>query len=132
MALLAVSICVVIAGLIGLLTSILTSLNERRREMAILRAVGARPWHLLLLLVSESALLATCGVLLGMALVVTVTALAADTLEQRFGVFVAVRWPSAFEWLIAGAVVLAAVLVSLWPAWRAYRNALADGLTIRT
>ena len=66
-ALLAVSICVVAAGLIGMLTAILTSLNERRREMAILRAVGARPWHVLLLMVSESALLAVCGVLAGMA-----------------------------------------------------------------
>jgi putative ABC transport system permease protein len=131
-ALLAVSVCVVIAGLIGMLTSILTSLNERRREMAILRAVGARPWHLLLLLISESALLASLGVLLGMAMVVSATALSADALEQRFGIFVAVRWPSAFEWLIADVVVLAAVVVSLWPAWRAYRNALADGLTIRT
>ena len=131
-ALLAVSICVVIAGLIGMLTSILTSLNERRREMAILRAVGARPWHLLLLLVSESALLAITGVLVGMAIVVAVTAISADTLERKFGIFVAVRWPTAFEWLIAGAVVVAAMIVSLWPAWRAYRNALADGLTIRT
>jgi len=131
-ALLAVSICVVVAGLIGMLTAILTSLNERRREMAILRAVGARPWHLLLLLLSESALLAISGVFLGMGMIVLVTALSAATLEQQFGIFVAVRWPSAFEWIIAGAVVLAAVLVSFWPAWQAYRNALADGLTIRT
>jgi len=130
-ALLAVSICVVIAGLIGMLTSILTSLNERRREMAILRALGARPWHLLLLLISESALLAVSGALIGMGMIVVITAAAADTLEQRFGLFVAVRWPSKFEWLIAGAVVFFAVLISLWPAWRAYRNALADGLTIR-
>jgi putative ABC transport system permease protein len=32
--------------LIGMLTAIFTSLNERRREMAILRSVGARPWHI--------------------------------------------------------------------------------------
>ena len=130
-ALLAVSICVVGAGLIGMLTSILTSLNERRREMAILRAVGARPWHVLLLLISESALLAASGALVGMGALVAGTALAAPALERRFGIFVEIRWPGAFEWLIAGVVVAAAILVSLWPAWRAYRNALADGLTIR-
>ena len=130
-ALLAVSICVVIAGLIGMLTAILTSLNERRREMAILRAVGARPWHILLLMISESALLAATGALLGMALIVMATAFGAPVLEQRFGIFVEVRWPGAIEWLIAGVVTLAAIFVSLWPAWRAYRNALADGLTIR-
>jgi len=131
LALLAVSICVVIAGLIGMLTSILISLNERRREMAILRAVGARPWHVLLLLVSESALLAGAGAVAGMAMIVAATALFAQVLQQRFGIFIEVRWPGTFEWAIAGIVVVAAIIVGLWPAWRAYRNALADGLTIR-
>lgn len=130
-ALLAVSICVVVAGLIGMLTSILTSLNERRREMAILRAIGARPWHVLFLMVSESALLASLGALLGLAIIGVLTALLAPALEARFGIFLELRGPNALEWLIAGIVVLAGIIVSLWPAWRAYRNALADGLTIR-
>ena len=130
-ALLAVSICVVVAGLIGMLTAILTSLNERRREMAILRAIGARPWHVLVLLISESALLAASGVLVGMGLIMTSTVILAPALERRFGIFVEPRWPSSLEWLIAGLVIVAAVLISLWPAWRAYRTALADGLTIR-
>ena len=130
-ALLAVSICVVGAGLIGMLTSILTSLNERRREMAILRAIGARPWHILFLLVSESALLALTGVLLGMGIIIGSTAALAPMLEQRFGIFLELQWPGSFEWIIAALVVCAALVVSLWPAVRAYRNALADGLTIR-
>jgi len=130
-ALLAVSICVVVAGLIGMLTSILVSLNERRREMAILRAVGARPWHVVLLLISESALLAGAGALLGIGMIITATAALAPALESSFGIFIEVRWPGAFEWLIALVVVSAAVIVCLWPALRAYSNALADGLTIK-
>ncbi len=47
-ALMAVSGFVVIAGLLGMLSSLLTSLQERRREMAILRAMGARPRHVFL------------------------------------------------------------------------------------
>ncbi|MDJ0927644.1 MAG: ABC transporter permease [Gammaproteobacteria bacterium] len=130
-ALLAVSICVVAAGLIGMLTAILTSLNERRREMAILRAVGARPWHVLMLILSEAGLLAASGVLAGLALVILVTAAIAPWLEQQSGVFITIQPPGVFELVIAAAVIGAAVLISLWPAWRAYRNALADGLTIR-
>ncbi len=42
-ALLLVSACVVLVGLVGMLTALLASLGERRREMAILRSVGARP-----------------------------------------------------------------------------------------
>ncbi|MCZ7080169.1 FtsX-like permease family protein, partial [Salmonella enterica] len=50
-ALFVISLFVVLTGLIGMLTAILTSLNERRREMAILRSVGARPWHIASLLI---------------------------------------------------------------------------------
>ena len=57
-ALLAVSLFVIAVGIVSILTSILTSLNERRREMAILRSVGARPWMIFALLMSEAALLA--------------------------------------------------------------------------
>ena len=39
---------VLIAGLLGMLTTLLSTLNERRREMAVLRAVGAHPYHIIL------------------------------------------------------------------------------------
>ena len=60
-ALFVVSLFVVLTGLIGMLTAILTSLNERRREMAILRSVGARPWHIAGLLVVEAVVHRHCG-----------------------------------------------------------------------
>src|SRR5690606_15948583 len=53
-ALLVVAAFVVLAGLLGMLAAILTGLNERRREMAVLRSVGARPRHVFSLLVSEA------------------------------------------------------------------------------
>ncbi len=130
-ALLAVSLCVVAAGLIGMLTAILTSLNERRREMAILRAVGARPWQVLMLILSEAGLLAFCGVALGLAGVLALSAAAAPWLENRFGIFIGLQVPGLFELAVAAIVVGAALVIGLWPAWKAYRNALADGLTIR-
>ena len=67
-ALFVVSLFVVLTGLIGMLTAILTSLNERRREMAILRSVGARPWHIASLLIVEAFALALAGVVLGLLL----------------------------------------------------------------
>ncbi|MEO8443765.1 MAG: ABC transporter permease [Gammaproteobacteria bacterium] len=130
-ALLAVSGCVVLGGLLGMLTAILTSLNERRREMAILRSVGARPWHIFALLVSEAGLLALAGVLLGFAALYALLAALAPLIEDRFGIFVAIQLPGAYDLAIAGIVVGAALLMGLLPAWRAYRSALADGLTIR-
>jgi putative ABC transport system permease protein len=130
-ALLVVAGCVVFAGLLGMLTAILTSLNERRREMAILRSVGARPGHVFLLMMSEAALLGGAGVLVGMALLHATVALARPLLESRYGVFLSGNGITTFELLIGGVVVAAALLAGAIPAWRAYRNTLADGLTIR-
>ena len=128
---LAISGFVVLGGLLGMLTAILTSLNERRREMAILRSVGARPWHIFGLLVSEAGLLALAGVILGFATLYLLLAGLAPLIEERFGLFVALRPPGQWDLTIAGVVIAAALLMGVLPAWRAYRNALSDGLTIR-
>ena len=130
-ALLAISGFVVLGGLLGMLTAILTSLNERRREMAILRSVGARPWHIFGLLVSEAGLLALAGVVLGFATLYLLLAGLAPLIEERFGIFVALRPPGQWDLTIAVVVIAAALLMGVLPAWRAYRNALSDGLTIR-
>jgi putative ABC transport system permease protein len=130
-ALLAVAGCVVFAGLLGMLTAVLTSLNERRREMAILRSVGARPAHVFLLMMSESALLGVAGVVGGMALLHAAVALARPVLESRYGVFLSGNGITAYEVMIGAIVIAAALLAGALPAWRAYRNTLADGLTIR-
>ncbi|HBB77878.1 MAG TPA: peptide ABC transporter permease, partial [Pseudomonas sp.] len=84
-ALFVVSLFVVLTGLIGMLTAILTSLNERRREMAILRSVGARPWHIAGLLVVEAFALALAGVLLGLLLLYLAIAVAQGPLQGHYG-----------------------------------------------
>lgn len=130
-ALLIVAAFVVLAGLLGMLTAILTSLNERRREMAILRSVGARPGHVFALLVLESGLLALLGVLLGVVLMAAALAGLQPFLEHRFGVFVEIGGLTGYDVGILAAVVGSGLLIGSIPAWRAYRNSLADGLTIR-
>lgn len=130
-ALFVVSLFVVLTGLIGMLTAILTSLNERRREMAILRSVGARPWHIAGLLVIEAFALALAGAALGLTLLYVSIAVAQAPLQQFYGLYLPFGWPSGYEWRLLGAILLAAVLMGAVPAWRAYRQSLADGLSIR-
>jgi putative ABC transport system permease protein len=130
-ALMIIAAFVVLAGLLGMLTAILTSLNERRREMAILRSVGARPRHVFALLILEAGVLALLGVLTGVALTYGLLAGARPLLERRFGIFINVSGLSASDLAILGSIVLAALLMGVVPAWRAYRNALSDGLTLR-
>jgi putative ABC transport system permease protein len=130
-ALLVVSAFVVLVGLTGMLTVILASLNERRREMAILRSVGARPLHVFALFMSESALLALLGVLLGVGLLYGTLFVAQPLIADRFGLFVAIGMLSAYDLSILGVVLVAALIIGAIPSYRAYRYSLADGLTIR-
>ena len=131
-ALFIVSIFVVLTGLVGMLTAILASLNERRREMAILRSVGARPWHIFSLLLLEAFSLALVGVLLGLGLMYLTLWLAQPLILSHYGLFIAITPPSPWDWSLLGAILLAAIIMGGVPAWRAYRQSLIDGLSIRT
>jgi putative ABC transport system permease protein len=129
--LLAVAAFVVLAGLLGMLTAILVSLQERRREMAILRSVGAGPRHVFTLLVAEAGLIAVAGVALGLALTYALLAAGQPLLASRYGIFVPLAGLTGTDLAVLAGIVGAALLMGLVPAWRAYRNTLADGLTIR-
>lgn len=130
-ALLIISAFVIAIVLVGMLAMILSSLNERRREMAILRSVGARPAHVFGLLLSEAALLAASGLLLGVALLYLLLFAGQPFIEDRFGLLISITMPSARElWMLAG-VFVGAVLMGLLPAYRAYRYSLSDGLSMR-
>jgi putative ABC transport system permease protein len=130
-ALLVIAAFVVLAGLLGMLTAILTSLNERRREMAILRSVGARARHIFTLLIAEAGLLASLGVLLGVLLTYGLWFFGQPLIEQRFGIFLPIKGLSLNDLRILAAIIGAALLMGALPAWRAYRHTLSDGLTLR-
>ncbi|TMP76862.1 peptide ABC transporter permease, partial [Pseudoalteromonas phenolica] len=66
--LLLITLAVVLISLLGMLTSLLATLNQRRRELAILRSVGARPWHIFTLLISEAIFITVLGCAFGVAL----------------------------------------------------------------
>ncbi len=129
-ALFVVSLFVVLTGLIGMLTAILTSLNERRREMAILRSVGARPWHIASLLILEAFALALCGIVAGVALLYAGIAAAQGYVQANYGLYLPLSAPTAYEWSLLGIILAAALVMGAVPAWRAYRQSLADGLSI--
>jgi len=130
-ALFAISICVVVTGLIGMLSVILASLNERRREMAILRSCGARPIHVFTLLIGEAFLVTLLGIAVGLALLYSVLLVIRPIIEERFGLYLSVAPPTLGELGLLLAIVVAALVVAIIPALLAYRNSLADGLTLR-
>ncbi|MGF1681971.1 ABC transporter permease [Photobacterium minamisatsumaniensis] len=130
-ALLVVSGFVVIAGLLGMLTSLLTSLNERRREMAILRAMGAKPRHIFFLLISEAAALTALGILFGTALLYSLLLATQPLLQEQFGLLIAITPLTSHELMLLGLVQLSGIIVGTIPAIRAYQHSLSDGMTIK-
>ena len=130
-ALVVISGFVVASGLLGMLTMILASLNERRREMAILRAVGARPLQIFMLMISEAGILAVAGALLGVITLFSMLAIAQPILQDQFGILITVSLLTSYEWQLLGLVILSGVAIGVVPSIRAYRMSLADGMTIR-
>jgi putative ABC transport system permease protein len=114
-----------------MLVALLTSLSERRREMAILRSVGARPVHVFALILGEAAFLTAAGIALGVAALYIGLLAGRPWLESRLGLFIAVSPPSAYEFGLIVLVATAGLLIGLIPAYRIYRYSLADGMTLR-
>ncbi len=131
-ALLGVSAFVIAAGLIGLLTTLLTSLAERRREMAVLRSMGAGPGMVFGLLVAEAVALAGTAAILGVAAIHAGMFAVRPLVLERFGLYLAADLPGWFDLAVVVVVTVAAGLIGALPAWRAYRFSLADGLSVRT
>lgn len=130
-ALLAVSGLVALVSVVSLMAVVLAGLNERRRELAVLRAVGAGPRHVLALLALEGIWVTCAGVLLGVVLAQSGMALASPWMQQVLGIRLQMAAPLTSQLALAAAVLLAGLLASLGPAWRAYRLSLADGLSPR-
>jgi putative ABC transport system permease protein len=127
-ALLLMSALVASVSLVGLVAVVLAGLNERRRELAILRAVGAGPRHVFALLALEGVLLTLSGVLLGAAALWAAIAAGGPVLQAHTGIVLNLGAPGASQWQLAAALLAVGALASLVPGWRAYRLSLADGL----
>jgi putative ABC transport system permease protein len=130
-ALLAISALVALVSLASLVAVVLAGLNERRRELAVLRAVGAGPRHILVLLAAEGAWVTLAGALIGAAGAALAAFAAGPWLQAQFGIGLKLASPTPAQWALFGAVLAAGMLASLVPAWRAYRLSLADGLSPR-
>ena len=130
-ALIGVSAMVVVTALLGMMAMIFSSLNERRREMAIFRAMGARPLVIFGMLIFEASMIAISGAILGFALAYIGLYFARPIVDSAFGLWLPSAAPTLNEFSLLAAVVAACIIVSLLPAIRAYRLSLSDGMTVQ-
>lgn len=129
--LLLISVLVLLAALVGMITTLLASMKERQREMAILRATGAHPWHLFVLIQLEVLLITIASMVSAAGLLFISLALLQDKLAADFGLFISLNIINVITlYWAAGIVVFAAILATI-PGVLAYRKTLADGLSVR-
>ncbi len=129
--LLLISFMVTLVGLSGLTAVILAGLNERRRELAILRSVGARPRDIFLMLTMESLAITLLGTLFGLVTVNLLSVLGGPWLQAHHGLVIQPVFITTHDAALLGMVIVAGLLASLVPGYRAYRLSLSDGLTPR-
>lgn len=118
-------------GLASMVSSILAGLNERRREMAILRSLGASPQKIAALLVFESFFITLIAIIAGLLFELTCFFILKDWLQNEFGLFLTGSAISEAEIIYLSVALTFSILVGLIPAWRASRLTLKDGLSVR-
>ncbi len=129
--LLVVSGFVVLVGLFGMLAALLTSLNERRREMAILRSVGARPLHIFALIVGEAGVVTCTGVAIGVLLLYGLLWVGQPIIAAQYGLFIAIGGLSGYECGLLVAIGATGTAIGIIPGYRSYHYSLTDGMAMR-
>ena len=126
----AVSVLVIALVLLAMTAMTVLSTDSRRREMAILRALGASPSMLVGLILAEALFLAICASVLGLGLAIGVSAIAQQWLTQTFGLVATGILPGWEETAIVAYIVPAALVAGLVPALRLYRRTVQDGIMV--
>ena len=129
--LLGISIVVIFTTLIGMTAIVFSSLNERRREMAIWRAMGASPSIIIGLLMIEAFFIAVLSAIVSTILLFVLLYLLQPWIDSTYGILVNIEMLSLEDIFIFVYFILAAMLVSLVPAIRAYWFSINDGMTIK-
>ncbi|RYY03278.1 MAG: ABC transporter permease [Gammaproteobacteria bacterium] len=126
-----ISIFVLIAALMGMTTSLLSAMNERQREIAILRSLGASAGYLFLLVELEVFIITVLALLLGTGVLSIGLAFGQHYLAQQFGLFVPANPIQSYTPIAACGVILLSLVLGSVPAFIAYRRALGEGLSQR-
>lgn len=125
-----VALAVLLVGLLGVIISLYSSLQERRREMAILRSLGASAGQIFSWPLLEGALIVASGILLGFAWLYFGIILLRPWLQSEFSVYLPLIAPTKTEIISCLVIFFCGALAGIIPAFRAYRHSLQDGLSV--
>lgn len=123
-----ISLMILLSSLFGLATMLLASMRERHKEIAVLRAIGAGPTVIFILIQAEALLISLIATLTSILLVWLTLVASGDWLSEHYGLFIETNIFNQDTLLISGIVIAATFVVAAIPAVGAYRRALHSGL----
>src|SRR5271170_1600830 len=126
--LLAQAILILIVAGVAIAVSIYNSMSERRREIAILRALGARRATIFSIVLLEAVIICLFGAVTGLVGGHVVVGLSNGALYKASGFVIPAFHIQPLEWYILGVAVVLGALSGLGPAWGAYRTDVARNL----
>ena len=126
-----VSFSVVITGVLGLFVSLLILSGQRQREMMVLRAVGAGPKTIFMLLAGEAVCLVFAGIALGLGVMYGATWVLGPWIEKKFAVTIALSGVGTYDLMFSAGLLVVGALVGVLASVRAYRAAMYDGLATK-
>ena len=117
-------------SILGLVALLNMSLAQRRREMAIYRSLGARPWQIASLLLIEATFIGVVAAFVGIVLTLILQQLVAQFAFTHASIALQFAPLSSQDLLRMATYILATLLAGILPAFRLYRQSLADGITV--
>jgi len=126
--LLFLAVLVVIVAGIGIMVSMYNSMSERRHEIAVMRALGARRGTVMAIILTESILLALGGGALGVVLGHGLVGVLGPSIRHYTGVIVSPLDFQVVELVLVPGLIVLATLVGYLPAVVAYRTDVARSL----
>lgn len=126
-----ISACVVLTGVIGLFVSLLILSGQRRREMVVLRAVGAGPKTIFTLLAGEAVFIVLFAIGLGMGFMHLGLFMLNPWIEKKFAIHLELSTFNFYDLIFAGILLLVGAIVGILASVRAYRSAMHDGLATK-
>ena len=122
-----ITVLVTLITFIGLLLVLLISLQQSKRELAILRTLGAHPLQLSWLLILESLFITTSGVIFGLGLMNSLGYALKPFFEEKMGLILSFNMLTLPELYLALCIIFVGILTSSIPALLAYRKGLSEG-----
>jgi len=123
---------IIIIALLGMVAMTIAGLNGRRREMAILRSVGASPTNIVSLLLVESIIISLISCVIGYILMIVIFSIGKDYLQNNYGIFINSFSIKNYDLQMIISIICAALIATIVPAIQIYKNTLRDGLNVKS